>query len=96
MSKQEHGRQHCPPGSVAAGQPPPVMKEPLSGVRRLSPLPGGTHKAGNVWVWDKNTVRVYLVNFYLCLFCVYICGTACLSVCLGGRGGASSAALPEL
>lgn len=38
MSKQEHGRQHCPPGSVAAGQPPPVMKEPLSGVRRLSPL----------------------------------------------------------
>lgn len=49
MRKQEHGRQHHPPGSVAAGQPPPVMKEPLSGVRCLSPLPeGGIETAGNV------------------------------------------------
>lgn len=44
MSKREHGRQHCPPGSVAAGQPPPVMREPLSGGRRPSPLPEETHR----------------------------------------------------
>lgn len=42
MSKQERGRQHCPPGSVAAGQPPPVTREPLSGGRRPSPLPEDT------------------------------------------------------
>lgn len=41
MSKQEHGRQRCPPGSVAAGPPPPVTREPLSGGRRPSPLPEG-------------------------------------------------------
>lgn len=48
MSKQKHGQQHCPPGSVAAGQPPPVMREPLSGGRCPSPLPEDTHTEGNV------------------------------------------------
>lgn len=43
MSKQEHGRQHCPPGSVAAGQSHPVTREPLSGGSCPSPLPEDTH-----------------------------------------------------
>lgn len=38
-SKQKRGPQKCPPASVAADQSPPVMREPQTGGRRLSPLP---------------------------------------------------------
>lgn len=43
MSKQKHDQRYCPPGSVAAGQSRPVMREPLSGGRRPSPHPEDTH-----------------------------------------------------
>lgn len=39
MSKQERGRQHCPPGSVAADRSPPVTTGPLSVGRCRSLLP---------------------------------------------------------
>lgn len=60
MSKQEHGRQHCPPGSVAAGHPRPVTRKPLSGGRRPSPLPEDTQRLGSFPLdtqahADKNT-----------------------------------------
>lgn len=44
MNMQGRGQRHRPPGSVAAGRPPPVTREPPSGVRRPSPLPEDTQE----------------------------------------------------
>lgn len=68
MSKQEHDR-HCPPGSVAAGQPPPVMKEPPSGVRHLSPLPG--REAQEISGLSKTSVCDSIRLLGVCMVCIF-------------------------